>query len=729
MTAKHYNFNEIDPTIEKRVDDLMVQMTLREKVLQMSQICIEKMPDEVFNERVRQGVGSALNSYGVERINSWQKIATEETRLGIPLLVGNDVIHGYRTIFPIPLAESCTWDPDLLEEAALIAAEEASSNGVDWTFAPMVDICRDARWGRIAEGAGEDPYLGRVMAEARVKGFQGVLRNGRKLTSCPKHYVAYGAAEDGRDYNTVDISERTLRDVYLPPFKAAFDAGAGTVMSSFNEIAGVPSTMNAFILRQILRYEMGFNGLVLSDWNAVGELVPHGVAADLKEAAMRALQGGVDMDMTTDAYENYLEELEAEGAIPMVYIDDAVRRILRLKFMLGLFENPYRDEAEAAAAILTPEYREKALEVAQKSMVLLKNEGDLLPISPDINKIALIGPLADDHHEILGCWYRIGEDGDTESVLDGFRQVLPNAEITHVKGCDVDGGELDVETPALSSVEVAVSAATQSDIAILVLGEAEQMSGEAHSRAYLDLPGHQQALLEAVYATGTPVVLVLMSGRPLTIPWAVENVPAILQAWHGGIRTGRAVADLLTGAVNPSGKLTVSWPRTVGQVPIYYAQKATGRPVGGAATIQFNTEHFTAFIDESNAPQYPFGYGLSYTTFAYDKLTVETPVVGMDESVVVTAVITNTGTRTGTEIAQLYVRDLVAEVTRPVRELKGFQRITLKPGESQTIRFTVPVQELGFHGLDMQYKIEPGQFHVWIGQSASNGLQGVFEVY
>ena len=720
MTIKHDNFNQIDPAIEKRVDDLMAKMTLHEKVLQMSQICIEKMPDEKFEARVREGVGSSLNSYGVERINRWQQIAVEESRLGIPLLVGNDVIHGYRTIFPIPLAESCTWDPELLVESARIAAAEASANGVDWTFAPMVDICRDARWGRIAEGAGEDPYLGKVLARARVRGFQAVLGNGRKLTSCPKHYAAYGATQDGRDYNTVDISERTLRDVYLPPFKAAFDEGAGTVMSSFNEINGVPSTMNTFILRQVLRDEMGFVGLVLSDWNALGELIPHGVAADLKDAARLAIFGGVDMDMTTDAYENHLETLVEEGVVPLSLIDDAVRRILRLKFALGLFENPYCDVAAAAAALLTPANREKALEVTQKSMVLLKNEGNLLPLSPDMNKIALIGPLADDHHEILGCWYRIGEDGDTESVLDGLQQVLPNAEITHVRGCDLEGNEVDLET--------AVSAATNSDIAILVLGEGEQMSGEAHSRAYLGLPGHQQALLEAVHATGTPVVVVLMSGRPLTLPWMTEHVPAILQAWHGGIRTGRAVAEIVSGAVNPSGKLTASWPRTVGQVPIYYGQKSTGRPVGGTPTIQFNTEHFTEFIDESNAPQFPFGYGLSYTTFTYDKLHVETPVVGMGNEVVVTAVLTNTGPRTGTEIVQLYVRDLVAEVTRPVRELKGFQRITLQPGESQTVHFAIPVQELGFHGLDMQYKVEPGQFHVWVGPNAAEGLIGEFEV-
>ena len=670
---------------------------------------------------MRQGLGSALNYYDVAGMNHLQRIAVEESRLGIPLILGNDVIHGYRTIFPIPLAWSCTWEPALIEEAVRISALEAAAHGTHWTFAPMVDICRNPRWGRIAEGAGEDPFLGAELARAQVRGFQSVAVNGRKVLACPKHFVAYGATEDGRDYNTVDISERTLRDVYLPPFKAAFDAGAGSVMSAFNEIAGVPCSANELVLRQILREEWGYEGVVLSDWDAIGELIAHGFAADLKEAGKRAVLAGVDMDMATGAYRLYLADLVESGMVPLALVDSAVRRILRLKFALGLFENPYADETAAAQSILKPAYREKALEVAQKSMVLLKNEGDLLPLGPAVKKIALIGPLADDHHEILGCWYRIGQDEDTESVLDGLRQVLPDAAITHVAGCDLEGKEAP-------DFETAVSAARAADVVILVLGEGEYMNGEAHSRAYLDLPGHQQALLEAVHVTGAPVVVVLMSGRPLTIPWLAQEIPAILQAWHGGIRTGRAVADILVGNVNPSGKVTASWPRAVGQIPIYYNHKNSGRPPEGAGTLQYDMRHRANYIDETHTPLFPFGYGLSYSQFSYSELVVETPVVGIEDELRVTAVIANIGSWPGEEIVQLYVRDLVGEVTRPVKELKGFQRLALQPGESRIVEFRVSIQELGFHGLDMKYKVEPGHFHVWIGPNSAEGLQGVFEV-
>lgn len=720
MATLHYRFTESEPDIEKKVDTLLAQMTLAEKAWQMTQYCPERVSHDDSENYVRQGAGSILNFYDVAEINRLQRIAMEETRLGIPLLVGNDVIHGYRTIFPIPLAWSCTWDPVLVQEAAQIAATEATAHGTNWAFTPMVDVCRDARWGRIAEGAGEDPFLGAAMAAAQVRGFQSPLENGRKLVACAKHYVAYGAAEDGRDYNSVDISERTLRDVYLPPFQAAFAAGVGTVMSAFNEIAGVPCTSNAFVLRQILRQENAYPGMVVSDWNAINELLAHGVAADRRDAARLAVQAGVDMDMSSRAYADYLEGLVAADIVPLAYVDEAVRRILRLKLLLGLFENPYVDLTEAAQAILRPDYRAKALELAQKSIVLLKNENNLLPLSADVRRIALIGPLADDHHEILGCWHRIGRDEDTESVLDGLRQVLPDTEIVHVRGCDLEGNTLDVET--------AVAAATTANVAILVLGEGEAMSGEAHSRASLGLPGQQQALLAAVQATQTPVVVVLMSGRPLAVPWMAANISAILQAWHGGIRSGRAVADILIGTVNPSGKLTASWPMSVGQVPLYYGHKNTGRPADGSGTLQFNVRHWTTFIDEKNGPLYPFGYGLSYTDFTYSELCVKTPQVSLDGDVVVTAVLTNSGSRTGDEIVQLYVRDLVAEVTRPVRELKGFQRVTLAPGERMSVQFVVPVTQLGFHGLDLQYKVEPGRFQVWIGPNAAVGLVGEFEV-
>lgn len=722
-TGKVYDFNRIDPEIEARVDDLLAKMTLEEKVGQMNQVSPHWGGGGDLEADIRAGrVGSVLNVWSVEQINQLQRVAVEESRLGIPLITGTDVIHGYRTIFPIPLAESCTWDPDLLERAARAAADEAAAAGTDWIFAPMVDIARDPRWGRIAEGAGEDPFLGRAMGRARVRGFQAEgLAGGKRIVACPKHYVAYGAAEGGKDYNTVDISERTLRDVYLPPFKAALDAGAGSIMSSFNEIAGVPASVNAFILRQILRDEFEWPGVVLSDYDAIGELIQHGVATDLKEAALKAVLAGEDIDMMGHAFPNHLAELVEEGQVPVALIDEAVRRILRLKFMLGIFEQPYTDETLQAQVWLQPAYRDLALEVAHKSMVLLKNEGDLLPLAPD-RKIALIGPLVDDQRELLGCWACDGKPEDVETVLAGFRAVLgPDAALTVTKGCAIEGDEdLDIEG--------AVQQALAADVAVLVLGESAMMSGEAHSRAYLGLPGRQQELLEAVVATGRPVVVVVMSGRPLVLTWMDAHVPAILQAWHGGIRAGRAVADIVLGKVNPSGKLTAGFPRTEGQIPVTYAFKSTGRPVTERGVIQFNRAHKSQYLDESNWPLYAFGYGLSYTTYEYADLEVQTPEVGMDGVVVVSATVTNTGDRAGDEVVQLYVQDLVGEVTRPVRELKGFQKISLAPGESQRVTFEVPVQELGFHGLAMTYIVEPGAFKVWIGPSVEEGLEGEFTV-
>ncbi len=792
----YYRFNTIPKEIEDQVTALMARMTLEEKVGQMVQSV--RTPD--VHERVRAGqVGSILSLPDRFEVNRLQKTAVEESRLGIPLIVGFDVIHGHNTIFPIPLAEACTWNPALLEEAAKIAASEAAVSGIDWIFAPMVDICRDPRWGRIAEGAGEDPFLGSAMARARVRGFQAVgLPGGKKIVACPKHYVAYGAAEAGKDYNTTDMSERTLRDVFLPPFHAAFDEGAGSTMSAFNDLNGVPTSANPFTLRTVLRDEWGWEGVVVSDYNSIGELIPHGIAADLKEAALKAVLAGVEMDMMAGAYPGHLVDLVNEGAVPMEVIDTAVRRILALKFALGLFEQPYTDESLHDQVILQPAFREKALEVAQQSMVLLKNEGDLLPLDPSKGKIAVIGPLADDHYSPRGMWAWMGRPRDVESVLDGIQAVFTGATITHEKGCEVverrtdaqgidwrrvdlrgvgdvnsleivqkiresmafshwdldpaalervdlgavlsrmqmtaadipaaDVARIQAAQPPAPSMEAAVAAAAAADVAIVVLGESEDMSGEAHSRAYLDLPGRQQELLEQVVATGTPVVLVVMTGRPVTIPWAAEHVPAILQAWHGGIRTGRAVADILSGAVNPSGKLSVSFPRTVGQIPVYYAHKNTGRPALGAGTTQFTDPFRSTWIDETNDPLYPFGYGLSYTCFAYELLTVKTPKVKRGDTLKVSAMLSNTGARAGVEIVQLYVRDLVGSVTRPVKELKGFQRVALEPGETREVVFEVPVESLGFHGLDNQWTVEPGAFHVWIGPSSAEGLRGEFEI-
>jgi beta-glucosidase len=713
----------MDKEIEQRVDDLLTRMTIEEKVGQMSMITANHRSHKELASRIQCGqIGSILNADGVKEINRLQKIAAEESRLRIPLIFGFDVIHGYRTIFPIPLAESCTWEPDLVEEASRIAAEEASADGIDWTFAPMVDICRDPRWGRIAEGAGEDPFLGAAMAAARVRGYQyGNLVSGRKMVSCPKHFAGYGAAEAGKDYNTVDISERTLRDVYLPPFKAAIDEGAGTLMTAFNEISGVPASANALILDTILRKQWKFNGVVLSDWNAVGELMPHGLAIDLKDACKHSALAGVDVDMMADAYHQHLADLVRQGVVPSERIDGAVGRVLRLKMILGLFDKPFTDETKWRETFLRSGFRKKALEMARKSMVLLKNDG-LLPLDAEMKHIALIGPLADDHHEILGCCAGKGCDEDTESVLDGFQAVLPSSvKVTSIPGCDLRG----VKEP---NFEPAVSAAREAEVAVLVMGEGRNMSGEAHSRAYLGLPGHQQALLEHVHATGVPVVVVLMSGRPLVVSWMVEHVGAILQAWHGGIRTGRAVADILFGKFNPSGKLTASWPRTEGQIPVYYAHKNTGRPPGQGCDKNYAKPNLSVFIDEVNEPQFPFGHGMSYTTFDYSNLTVETPEIELDGALVVSVMVKNGGDISGDEIVQLYIRDLAGSVTRPVKELKGFQRISLKVGESKKVRFELPVQHFGFHGRNLDLIVEPGAFKVWVGPSAVKCLEGKFTI-
>lgn len=719
MSDGHIRLNRFEQRVVAQADEILSRMTLDEKVGQMNQL--DPRWNREIDKLVRQSkVGSVLSIRSVSEINRLQRVAVEETRLGIPLLVGNDVIHGYRTIFPIPLAESCTWDPDLVERAARIAADEAAASGTDWIFAPMVDICRDPRWGRIAEGAGEDPTLGQAMARARVRGFQADgLAGERRIAACPKHYVAYGAAEAGKDYNTVDISERTLRDVFLPPFWAAIDEGAASIMSAFNEISGIPASANPFTLREVLRQEWDFEGVVLSDYNAVGELVAHGFAADLREAALRAVLAGIDMDMMGHAFPEHLVALVEEGAVPLSLVDDAARRILCLKIALGLFERPYTDEGLEAQFILREDHRHAALDVARKSIVLLKNEGPILPLRT--TKIALIGPLADDRAAPLGCWHCEGRPEDVETVLDGIRAVRPGCAVEFVEGCTVADDALD-------QVEDAVRAARQAEAAVLVLGENERMSGEARSRAYLGLPGRQQELLEAVVASGTPVVCVLMSGRPLVIPWMAEHVPAIVQAWHGGIRAGRAVADILFGEVNPSGKLTASFPRTVGQIPVYYGHKSTGRPFLGEGTVQFEQAYRSNYIDESNRPLYPFGYGLSYTTFAYRDLNVETPVVGMEDTLVVSATVTNEGELPGDEVVQLYVQDLVGSVTRPVKELKGFERLSLAAGESASVRFEVPISELGFHGLVLEYGVEAGAFKVWIGPDAESGLEDAFTV-
>jgi len=706
----------LDPTqpIEKRVEDLLGRMTLEEKVGQMCQYKYSKSPEK-YEEMIKNGrIGSILNESGIELLNKLQKIAVEKSRLGIPLIFGHDVLHGYVTIFPIPLALASSWDPDLIRKVASISAAEAASEGLNWTFAPMVDIARDPRWGRIAEGAGEDPFLGSVMAKAWVEGFQGKnLADPSTVVACPKHYVAYGGAEGGRDYNTVDISERTLREVYLPPFKAAIvDAKAGTIMSAFNDLNGVPASANPYTLTKILRDEWGFEGFVVSDWNAIRELMNHGIAGTPEEAAEEALTAGVDMDMVGDVYQETLVRLVKEGKIPEKLIDESVRRILRIKFMLGLFERPYADPSLAKKIILSWENIEAAREAACKSIVLLKNEGDLLPLEKEIDSIAVIGPLADDKNEPLGPWSCIGKPENVVTVLEGIKnKVSEDTEVLYAKGCGI-------EDTSKEGFKEAVEIASRAKVAIVVVGESKKMSGEAASRSSLDLPGVQEELVKEVYNTGVPVVEVLMNGRPLAISWSAEHVPAILEAWFLGIQAGNAIADVIFGDYNPGGKLPVSFPRTTGQVPIYYNHKSTGRP-------RFRCR----YIDLPASPLFPFGHGLSYTQFEYENLRIEPSRIKVDGETEISVDVRNVGERTGDEVVQLYLRDEVASVTRPIKELKGFKRITLRPGEKRTVKFTINSEHLSFLNREMKRVVEPGTFQIMIGASSEDiRLNGVLEV-
>lgn len=699
--------------IEANVDALLAQMTLEEKIGQMHQVSGKS--DE-YRQAVREGkIGSFLNLRGAKVTNEIQKIAIEESRLGIPLIFGNDVIHGYRTIFPIPLAEAATWDPELVEQAAAVAATEASAAGTHWTFAPMVDIARDPRWGRIAEGAGEDPYLGSVMAEARVKGFQGEDLSGPgTIVACPKHYVAYGAAEGGRDYNTADMSLRTLREIYLPPFHAAIQSGAGTVMSAFNEISGVPASANRLTITQILKEEWGFDGFVVSDWNSIGELMNHGIAGTQAEAGKRALLAGVDMDMQGFIYSMHLAGLVEGGDISEEIIDEAVRRILRIKFRLGLFDHPYVDPEQEEQILLSEENRNVALEVARKSIVLLKNDDYLLPLSKEISSLAVIGPLADNQEDPLGCWDCEGRAEDVIPVLEGLKRKIPLKRLHYEKGCDIDGNDM-------KGIARAVKVAKEADVAILVVGESAEMSGEAACRSSLDLPGVQKELVQAVHETGTPVVVILMNGRPLSIPWIAEHVPAILETWQLGTQCGHAVADVIFGDVNPSGKLPVTFPRTVGQVPIYYNYKNTGRPPGAA-------KYTSKYLDLPVTPLFPFGYGLSYTRFDYSDLKIETEKEEKLTTTTVNVTVRNRGDVYGEEVVQLYVQDVVASLTRPVKELKGFSRIGLEPGERKKVGFELTQENLGFYDERMNYVVDPGLFRVWIGPNSIEGMEGRFEI-
>jgi len=710
-----------ETNIEEKINDLISKMTLKEKVGQLSQFAAAMNPSL---DMIKNGdVGSILSIRDVNIINRLQKAAVEQSRLGIPLIFGCDIIHGFSTTFPVPLASASSWDTSLIKESARIAAMEASLNGIKWTFAPMVDICRDPRWGRIVEGAGEDPFLGSAVSAALVRGFQGdSLSDLLSVAACSKHYVAYGDAEAGREYNNTDISERTLREIYLPPHKAAVDAGVATVMSAFSSLNGIPSSANYYTLTEILRNEWGFNGFVVSDWNSVGELVNHGVAADKKEAALKAFTAGVDMEMIGDStvaddYPPNLPLLVEEGKIQVNRIDESVRKILRIKFRLGLFDHPYTDTVKIKSIMLSLEDRDSiALKLAEESIVLLKNNSAVLPLSKELKSIAVIGPLADDKFDPLGPWSGIPQSGEVISVLNGIHnKISSTVKINYAPGCNILGDDT-------SHFAEAMQAAVNSEVVIFVAGESLFMSGEAGSRTNLNLPGVQEELLKRIYSAGKPVILVLMNGRPLTINWENENINAILETWFLGEQSGKAIANILFGDYNPSGKLTITFPRSVGQIPIYYNHRNTGRPF-------IEDSRFTSkYLDMPNSPLFPFGFGLSYTTFKYNNLKIQKSSQGKEEINIVSVDVTNSGTVPGTEIAQLYLHEISSSVSRPLKELKGFQRIFLNPGETKKVYFSITPGLLEAYNSDMIKTIEPGKYDVMIGGNSDDVISGSFEI-
>ena len=723
-----------DP-LDKRVDSILSLMTLEEKVGQLNQyngfwditgpVPKEGQAAKKYEDLKKGLVGSMLNVKGVADVKALQKIAVEQTRLGIPLLFGFDVIHGYKTISPIPLAEAASWDLQAIQKSAEIAAEEAAAVGINWTFAPMVDIARDARWGRVMEGAGEDPYLGSLIAKARVQGFQGNLSN-KNIIACAKHFAGYGFAESGRDYNTVVVSDDVLHNTILPPFKASVDAGVKTFMNSFNDLNGIPATGNTYLQRDVLKKAWNFKGFVVSDWGSINEMIPHGYAQDSKHAAEIAIKAGSDMDMESYAYIDHLKSLVATGKVDEAVIDDAVRRVLRVKFELGLFENPYKycNEAIEKATVGKTEFHEGVLDMAKKSIVLLKNDKQLLPLKQSGQKIALIGALAADKTSPLGSW-RIGADDNTAvSVVEGMNK-YPNNEVTYAKGADVAIGrtqfmwETKINTTDTSGFAEAIAVAKKADVVVMVLGEHGLQSGEGRSRAELGLPGVQQELLEAVYKVNPNIVLVLTNGRPLAIPWAAEHIPAILETWHLGTQSGHAIAQVLYGDYNPSGKLPMTFPRNVGQLPLYYNHKNTGRPSANEPESVF----WSHYIDEKNSPLFAFGHGLSYSKFEYSQLKVSSPTFSKGETIQVQVELKNNSAVEGKEVVQLYIRDVVGSFTRPVKELKGFEMVTLKPMESKVITFTINQEMLAYYTANKIWEAESGTFKIFVGGSSDQLLE------
>ncbi|MBN1568498.1 MAG: beta-glucosidase BglX [Acidobacteria bacterium] len=723
--------NEID----EKADELLAKMALAEKIGQMVQIAGPKgpIPDDL-KQRLREGkIGSMLNVTDPQTNLEIQRIAAEESRLGIPLIMARDVIHGFRTLFPIPLAQAATWDPQLAEACAKAAAKEARSAGFQWTFAPMMDIARDPRWGRVAEGFGEDPVLAARFASAMVRGFQGSdLSDPGSIAACAKHFAGYGAAEGGRDYDTANIPENLLRDVYLPPFKAAVDAGVATVMSAFNEINGIPATGNIRLLRHILRNEWGFSGFVVSDWRSVAEMIDHGFCEDMKDAAEKSVLAGVDMEMQSSAYADHLEKLAMEGTVPRTLIDEAVRRILRIKWRLGLFNKPAPYYAKPADAP-SMEDRELSRTAALKSIVLLKNKNRLLPLSKNIRSLAVIGPLADDPYEVLGTWNRDGRAEDAVTPLAAVRNFLGESfRIHYSAGLDYS------RSSDTGQFARALEEAQRSEAVLLFVGEEAILSGEAHSRAYLNLPGSQEALIAEIARSGKPIVLVILAGRPLTIGAVTQYADAVLYAWHPGTMCGPAIVDLIFGNESPSGKLPITFPKTEGQIPVYHAHKSTGRPPENVPltmmediplrAYQSSLGDASRYLDIGYLPLYPFGYGLSYTEFVYANIKMSSNRIRMDEPFEASVEVTNTGGMEAEEVVQLYIRDLTASLTRPVRELKDFERIRLKPKETRTVVFHLSTDVLGFHNSVMEYVVEPGRFHLWIGGDSTTTLMTEFAV-
>lgn len=717
--------------IEQKVDELLGKMTLQEKVGQMNQLSPNGDVEEMA-ALIREGkVGSFLNLTNPELVNKVQEIAVKESRLGIPVLMSRDVIHGYKTIFPIPLGQAATFNPQIVEDGARVAAVEASADGIRWTFAPMIDVSRDARWGRMAESCGEDPYLNAVMGVAMVKGFQGdSLKAPTSIAACAKHFVGYGASEAGKDYNSTFIPERLLRNVYLPPFEAVAKAGCATFMTSFNDNDGVPSTGNSFILKEVLRNEWDYDGMVVTDWASATEMIPHGFCKDRKEVAEKAVNAGVDMEMVSGAFIENLEALVKERKVSEAAIDDAVRNILRLKFRLGLFDHPYVVTEQTVK--YAPEHLAKAKEAAEQSVILLKNDNAILPLNEKVHTVAVVGPMADAPHDQLGTWVFDGEKEYTQTPLKALQEIYgEKVQIIYEPGLAYSR---DKRTEGIAR---AVAAARRADVVLAFVGEEAILSGEAHSLADLNLRGAQQELIEALSKTTKPLVTIVMAGRPLTIGKEVNESSAVLYSFHPGTMGGPALADILFGKVVPSGKTPVTFPKMVGQSPIYYAHNHTGRAPSGKETLiddipveagQTSLGCSSFYMDAGFGPLFPFGYGLSYTTFGYDKLNLSADKLRTGETLTASVNITNTGEYAGTEVVQLYIRDKVGSVTRPVKELKGFQRVTLQPGETKTVTFNLPVSDLAYWNIDMKKVVEPGEFTLWLGTNSDEGLSADLEV-